>query len=344
VIVRALRVLGALCLLAMALPSADAATAPVDDPDLIAKAQREGVVVFYSTFAQPDTNALAQRFQARYGFPMQTLRTDPATMASRILTEQRGGRFEADVTTEPGFETDELKHQGALEQYRAPENRDLLAGTYDPDGYWSTIFVNSEVIGYNTARIKALGLRAPRSWEDLAAKEWRTNFSMYGSSFEWLQAMKRFFGRDRALALARAYGANQPRLVQSHSQAVNLLLSGEVAAAANAYAYDLLLQRDRGLPVDFVNPVPTVLELGCVAILKSAPHPNAARLMVRWWLSRDTQQWFRQALHRATARKDIQNDPRLLDPKVRYLISNPADSVNAAEQIRDFNEAFNRPG
>jgi hypothetical protein len=65
--------------------------------------------------------------------------------------------------------------------------------------------------------------------------------------------------------------------------------------------------------------------------------------MERWWLSRDTQQWFRQTLHRATARKDIQNDPRLLDPKVRYLISNPADSVNAPEQIRDFNEAFNRP-
>jgi iron(III) transport system substrate-binding protein len=257
---RPLSLLAALCLLAAGLSRAGAATVPVDDPALVAAAKREGVVVFYSTFSQTDTNALALRFQAQYGFPMQTLRADPATMASRILTEQRGGRFEADVTTEPGFETDELKHQGALEQYRAPENRELLAGTVDPDGYWSTIFINSEVIGWNTARLRALGLKAPRSWEDLAGKEWSTNFSMYASSFEWLQAMKHFYGRDRALALARAYGANQPRLVGSHSQAVSLLLSGEVAAAANAYAYDLLLQKDRGLPIDFVNPVPTVLE------------------------------------------------------------------------------------
>ena len=92
-----------------------------------------------------------------------------------------------------------------------------------------------------------------------------------------------------------------------------------------------------------MNPVPTVLELSCVAILKSPPHPNAARLMERWWLSRDTQLWFRAALHRATARQDIQNDPRLLDPKVRYLISNPADSVTANDTIREFQEVFSLP-
>jgi iron(III) transport system substrate-binding protein len=321
-----------------------AATEPVNDPALVAAAKREGSVVFYSTFSQTDTTRLAKRFQARYGFPMQTLRADPVTMAARIATEQRAGRYEADVTTEPLFQTDQLKRLGALEQYRAPENRDLLAGTYDPDGYWSSIFLNSEVIGFNTDRLKALGLKRPVSWQDLAAPGWRGNFTLYNGSYEWLQAMKRFYGRDRALDLARSYAANQPHFVQSHSQAVSILVSGEVAGAANAYAYDLLLQRDRGLPVDFVNPVPTVLELGCVELLKSPPHPNAARLMERWWLSRDTQLWFRQALHRATARKDIQNDPRLLDPKVRYLISNSTDSGAAAETVREFREVFNLPG
>jgi iron(III) transport system substrate-binding protein len=339
-----LRLFALIAALVLLAGAAQAASDPVPDPALVAAAKREGLVVFYSTFSQPDTNALAARFQAQYGFPMKTLRADPVTMAARIATEQRAGHYDADVTTEPGFQTDELKHLGALEQYRPPEDRDYLAGTVDPDGYWSTIFINSEVIGFNTDRLKALGLRRPVSWQDLAGPGWRGQFTLYNGSYEWLQAMKRFYGSERALALARGYAANQPHFVQSHSQAVALLISGETAAAANAYAYDLLLQRDRGLPIDFVNPVPTVLELGCVEILKSPPHPNAARLMVRWWLSRDTQLWFRQALHRATARKDIQNDPRLLDPKVRYLISNPAESVNAADTIREFREIFNLPG
>ena len=207
--------------LAIALAGAQgalAATGPVDDPALIAAAKREGVVVFYSTFSQTDTNALAARFQARYGFPMQTLRADPVTMAARIATEQRAGRYEADVTTEPGFQTDELKHLGALEQYRAPENRDLLAGTFDPDGYWSTIFINSRVIGFNTDRLKALGLRRPASWQDLAAPGWRGNFTLYSGSYEWLQAMKRFYGRERALAIARSYAANQPHFVHSRTR------------------------------------------------------------------------------------------------------------------------------
>ncbi|HEY3885837.1 MAG TPA: extracellular solute-binding protein [Vicinamibacterales bacterium] len=333
------------CVLCLVLAcAASAATEPVNDPALVAAAKREGLVVFYSTFSQTDTNALAARFQAHYGFPMQTLRADPVTMAARIATEQRAGHYEADVTTEPGFQTDQLKRLGALERFNAPENRDLLSGTYDPDGYWSTIFINSEVIGFNTERLKALGLKRPVSWQDLAAPGWRGNFTLYNGSYEWLAALKRFYGRDRALDLARSYAANQPHFVQSHSQGVSMVVSGEAAGTANAYAYDLLLQRDHGLPIDFINPVPTILELGCVELLKSPPHPNAARLMERWWLSRDTQLWFRQALHRATARKDIQNDPRLLDPKVRYLISNPAEGAAAAETVREFREIFNLPG
>ena len=104
-----------------------------------------------------------------------------------------------------------------------------------------------------------------------------------------------------------------------------------------------MLQKDRGAPVDFVNPVPTVLELATIQVVRNPPHPNAARLLARWIESRDTQQWIRTALHRASARKDVKNDPRLLDPHARYVISNPADSLNAPEIIRSYNAIFGRP-
>jgi iron(III) transport system substrate-binding protein len=320
-----------------------ATTVAVDDPALIAAAKREGSVVLYSTFSAPDTDAIAQRFQSMYGITMQTLRADPASMATRILTEQHAGHFGADTTIEAGFQADQLKRAGALERYPLPEDRDLLRGTYDPDGYWSAVVLNSEVIGFNTARLKELGLKAPRTWDDLARKEWHGNFGLYASSFEWFQAMQTFFGKDYAVATARAFAANQPQLLASHTQLVTQLVDGEIAATADAYGYDVLLQKDHGAPVDFVNPDPTVLELATIQVVKNPPHPNAARLMARWIESRDTQAWIRATMHRVTARKDIQNDPRLLDPKIRYVISDPSDSVHAPDVIRAYNEIFGRP-
>lgn len=187
-------------------------------------------------------------------------------------------------------------------------------------------------------------MRPPVTWEDFAAPPWRGQFGIYASSFEWFHAMQTFFGKNRAEALIRAYAANQPRLIASHSLAVNQTTAGELVGDVNAYGYDVLAAQRAGQPIELVNPNPTVIELFCVGIVKAAPHPNAARLFVRWLLSRPTQQWVRDVLQRISARKDIRNNPLLLNPKVRYVISNPADSITGADVVPTFNAAFGVSG
>jgi len=123
--------------------------------------------------------------------PLQTLRGDNAPIVGRIMTELRAGKPNVDAITLPGFDTDELVRQGVLASYRAPESRDLLAGTTDPNGFWASGFLNTETIAYNPVKVKALGLRPPVTWEDLVAAPWRGQFGMYASSFEWFQAMQR---------------------------------------------------------------------------------------------------------------------------------------------------------
>jgi ABC-type Fe3+ transport system substrate-binding protein len=140
-----------------------------------------------------------------------------------------------------------------------------------------------------------------------------------------------------------AYAANTPQLVSSHTLAVNSVATGELPAAANVYGYYALEQKVAGRPIDFVNPLPTVLEDECIAVFRTAPHPNAGRLFARWFLSRETQRWVRSDLRRISARKDVKNDPRLLDPKVRYVISNPDESPNAGNLIKAFKAIFNIP-
>ena len=89
-----------------------------------------------------------------------------------------------------------------------------------------------------------------------------------------------------------------------------------------------------------VNPDPTVIEPLAVAVLAAAPHPNAARLFYRWMLTRDTQQWIVAELNRISARKDVKNNPVVWGPQIRFIVSNPADSVHYQDYVHDFNAIF----
>jgi len=203
--------------------------------------------------------------------------------------------------------------------------------------------VYTETICYNPVKVKAAGLKPPVSWDDLAAREWHGQFAMFAGSWEWYAAMKRFYGADRADALMRAYAANAPRMQGAHQIGVDLTATGEVLAVANAFGYTCLTAKAKGQPIELVNPVPTVIELGTIGVLKTAPHPNAARLFERWMLSRETEQWAADTLGESVPRKDVKNDPRILNPHVRYLISDMSDIDAINADIKAFNAIYNIP-
>ena len=331
-------------LLAVPARAAMAALSPVDDAGLVAKAQAEGTVSYYAGLSEAQLAAVVARWRAAYPrIAIQTLRASPLTLLTRAVAEQQAGHYAVDVIDDAGLEIDQLKRQGVLAPYGLPDRAEFLPGTVDPDGYWAAIFLNSEVIAYNPQRLRALGLPPPASWDALAAPQWRGNFGLPSESYEWLNALTTFFGKDHADAIARGYAANGPQLISSHTLAVNSVGTGELPAVANVYGYYALEQHELGKPVDFVNPTPTVLEDECIAVFRTAPHPNAGRLFARWFLSQETQRWVRSDLRRISARKDVKNDPRLLDPKVRYVISNPDDSPSAAGLIKAFKAIFNIP-
>lgn len=325
----------------LAQPSA-AANAPIEDA-LVILAKKEGAVVFYGALTQAQLSAIAQRFETTYGIKVQVLRMESNALPSRILTEERSKPGSIDVVSDGGFQIDLLKRQGILAQYRPPENSALLPGTFDPQGFWSSVLVNTETIAFNPAKVKAAGLKSPVTWQDLARPQWHGQFGLFVGSYEWYAAMKRAFGAKGADDLMRAYAANKPHMLGSKAVGIRMIEAGDILAAPNMYGYEALNARRRGANVDFVNPAPTVIELYPVAVTNHAPHPNAARLVVRWWLSHDTQQWQKDELGRLSARKDIKNDPELLSPKARYIVSNPADSVDYNDDVKAFDAIFEIP-
>jgi len=339
------RLLAALALVAACvLPlSTAAAPSPVNDPALVAAAKREGTVTLYIAMEPKQLAAMVKRFEDVYGLNVQFLRLESDKLPPRVIVEERGGLHNVDVVADPDLQIELLKRLGLLVPLHPPEDRELLAGTYDPDGTWSSFFLNTETISYNPVRLRAAGLRPPRTWEDFAAKEWRGQFTLYQTGYEWYGALKKFYGRARADALLRGLAANQPRMVTGHTFGISLALNGEVLATVNTYGYDALIEKDKGSPIELVNPTPTIIENFGVAVMKTAPHPNAARLLARWLLTRDAQQWIKDNLHRAVPRKDVQNDPRMISPKVRYVISTPGDEATLAQDRKDYDALLNLP-
>jgi iron(III) transport system substrate-binding protein len=322
------------------------AAASGPDDALVAAARKEGAVVLYGSMTLPQMTELAARFKDKYGIPVRILRMESQELPARMITEERSGKYEADVMDEPGFQTDQLKRQGMLVQYRPPENADLIKGTVDPDGYWTSIFLNTEAIAYNPKKLQEYGLKPPTAWADFTKPEWRGRFGVFVGSYEWYAAMKRKYGDAGGDKLLKELAANSPRMLNTHVVGITMVESGDLAGVPNIYAYQAEEARRKGGSIAIANPDPTIVELHCIGIVKNAPHPNAARLLERWMLSPETQEWVASlnGLGRIAARRDVQNDPAIWNPKVRYMISDPADSVNYAQDVTAFNAIFGIPG
>ncbi len=343
--VRSLALAGAVAALAL-LPAGRLAAAPPAgvDPQLVAAARKEGTLTLYGSMTAPQMQALTARFEQQYGIHVDTLRLESNVIPSRMAIEARAGATHVDVVDEPGFQIDLLKRQNLLAQFAPPQNAEMTAGTFDRDGYYTSLFINTDTLAYNPQLLKAAGLKPPTSWYDFTKPEWRGKFALFSGSYEWYAAMVKAFGKDKADGYMRAFAANGVHMVNSHQLAETMLESGEYTAAINTYGYSMSADQAKGLAVVEVNPDPTVIELHGIGIAANAPHPNAARLFEEWTLGRDTQAWIAQTLGRISARRDVKNNPAIWGPRIRFVISDPSESVHYGDDARDFNAIFGVAG
>ena len=118
---------------------------------------------------------------------------------------------------------------------------------------------------------------APKSWEELAEPKWKSRkiiiearlvpFAMLGT--EW--------GKGKAAELVKKILAQQPLVVQGGTTVANALARGQVSIAVGTYAYTIERLKKQGAAVDWVPVSPLPVLTSAEGVLKTAPHPNAAR-------------------------------------------------------------------
>src|SRR5215216_4267810 len=143
-------------------------------PELIAAAQREGKVVFYTSIDVPLAERIAKAFEAKYsGIAVRVERSGAERVFQRIGQEY-GSRIHAvDVAnSSDAAHFIAWKRDGWLAPY-VPED---VARFYPPehrdaDGMFATARVTLSVIGYNTNLVKSED--APKSFADLLDPKWK---------------------------------------------------------------------------------------------------------------------------------------------------------------------------
>ena len=280
---------------------------------LAKEAAKEGSVTWYTTFTQDDVQPMIAAFNKVYpDIKVNALRLSADKIPARIMTEQRGGKYNADVVSGDSPQVAQLLEAGALQPYTPTTAAKLPAGLSLPKGYEGVIYALGTAIVYNPTVVKEKGLPVPTTWEDLTKPAWKGKFSIDPEAINWYDALIHSMGHAKALDLVKRLGANDPVFVESHTQAITDVQAGEPAATATGYGYkaaELAEKTPSRLAFVNTNPLPTSLNL--VDVVKGAPHPAAARLFEDWIVSKQGQQEVIDVTNHTSIRTDVKNDPKV---------------------------------
>ena len=76
---------------------------------------------------------------------------------------------------------------------------------------------------------------------------------------------------------------------KSTSAMFRLLIAGEYTIAMPALLHDVIEEKEKGSPVDFVKSAPPVISAQQLGIYGKAPHLNGAKLFAEWMITPEGQ-------------------------------------------------------
>jgi iron(III) transport system substrate-binding protein len=240
---------------------------------------------------------MKQEFETATGITVNYVRMSSGEALSRLQAEKDNPQF--DVWW--GGPIDGYvagKEAGVLEAYESPNFKNLIDQTKykDPDNFWAGIYVgtlgfctNSEFLAQNP------GLEPPKSWDDLLKPEFQGQImvahpSSSGTSYTALATVLQLRGEEAGWEYIRQYAGQVSQFTKSGAAPAKFVGQGE-AGVGIVFSHDIIHEiEDNKLPLVLSFPEEgTGYEIGGMAIVKGAKHPDAARRWFDWALTPETQ-------------------------------------------------------
>jgi iron(III) transport system substrate-binding protein len=257
---------------------------------LVEGAKKEGKMVWYAAIGSADAHALLKKFNKTYPFvKTEIYRATGQKVTTRILAEARAKRHIWDVTINGGLSGEYQKRRGLYAKYLSPHRKFFPEGLKDPEGYWTDMFLNLKVIGYNTKIVSPQDV--PKAYEDLLDPKWKGKMGMPTNDVYWFANVLRKMGEEKGLEYMKKLAEQNIRFRTGRTLNAQMVAAGEIHFAILVYNYKIEQMKKEGAPVEWVaiDPVKigTVAEIHPVGVSANAPHPNAARLFADFLLSKE---------------------------------------------------------
>jgi iron(III) transport system substrate-binding protein len=309
--------------------SAPASASKAESMDeLYEKVKKEGgQLTLYIALSARSEEVILPIFRKR--FPVIQVNHIDATsdkLVARAVAEARGGRVIGDVFGgTPGYLA-QMTEQKLLAPLAIPEAAPYPSTHKGAE--WVATDTQFFIAGWNTSLVKKGD--EPKQFEDFADPQWKGKMIGEPRDFQLLMglAKRKYKSDEKAVELLKKIAANGVEFHKGHSQLAELLVAGQAPVCLTCYSHHFPPRMKKGAPVQ---PLLTegVGEVGgSVAILKGAPHPNAALLWARWAVSEEGQKAYAQA-GETPAHPNVEPMEKTR-PATVYML--------AADEVKEFNK------
>lgn len=284
----------AACLLAgMTARAADigpmAQVSAADWAQVVAAAKKEGsLVVYTANNGAAYFKRITDAFAKTYGIAVQNYDARVPELNMRIQTEQAAGRYVADVVQNGGLQIDYLAQaNGTYAPIGGIPNQANLRAGLAADAVQIPCYLQPDGILVNTDLVAPADL--PASWHDLLLPKYKGHIVMEdpragGNGGLTFAVFYHKFGRpflERLAGQIAGFDRDSRQSEQEVARGQYWVYIPEVVANSMSL---------NGLPVKLVLPSEgsPYVEVSC-GMFKNAPHPNAGRLFINYFLERAQQ-------------------------------------------------------
>ena len=255
------------------------------EADIVAAARAEGRGMLYTVTPPDRTAALLRAFTDRYRIPIDVQKLTGAALAQRFIAEKEAGMTIADlfVSSDPIFPRDALR-KGWLKPAAGLPALDAWPESARQDGLVSVAFY-PYVLAWNSM----LAPEGFNSWEQLNDKRWRGKVLLgdprvLANARLWYVAILEKFGEGFLKELG-SHASYSPSVVPGLQQ----LAAGAMTVYAPAVHSSVVELAEKGAPVRQILIPPVIVGQPVAALPANSPHPNVARLLLNFWISREGQ-------------------------------------------------------
>lgn len=250
----------------------------------------------YSSVDEENARKILDEFTKATGIQVRFVFLSSGPALARLEAEQ--GNPQADVWMGAPSENHVLaKERGLTQPYFSPNAAVLAPQFKDPDGYWTSFYMNPMAVAVNLPWLQRSGAKMPETWEDLLDPVFRNQIQMptpqsSGTAYNLVASLVLAWGEDAAFDYLRKLDQNIQTYTQSGTAPSRAVAFGE-AGIGIQFTPAFLQLKDEGYPIEIVFPKEGVgFEAPAVSIVKGAPNLEAAQKLVDWLLTLEAQNSF----------------------------------------------------